>query len=153
MRAFKRGNMVKHREAEWTAFVLDTDLDGRGILLQQPEHPHKSWYANLDDFVVIGSIDLDPPVLTETTIYNPLDDMVGGSHYKDGKLQPMEFAAMHEYTPPQYTAFKYVHRHRNKNGAQDVAKAIHCLHLLLKIEYDMTYEEARQQPHKKKEDE
>lgn len=91
----------------------------------------------------------DTSPLTETTIYNPLDDMVGGSHYKDGKLQPMEFAAMHEYTPPQYTAFKYVHRHRNKNGAQDIAKGIHCLHLLLKIEYGMTYEEARQQPPKK----
>jgi len=30
---------------------------------------------------------------------------------------------------------KYVSRHRNKNGAEDIKKAIHFLNLLLEIEY------------------
>jgi hypothetical protein len=36
---------------------------------------------------------------------------------------------------------RYVTRHREKNGREDIEKAIHCLQLLLEIEYPQNIED------------
>lgn len=60
---------------------------------------------------------------------------VGGGHYKDLPMQPVEFCQRNGLGFCESSAIKYVVRHKAKNGAQDIQKAIHFLRLLLEIEY------------------
>ena len=61
---------------------------------------------------------------------------VGGSHYKDMPIQPVEYAQRNNLNFIEGCVIKYVSRHRSKNGAEDIEKAIHFLNLLLEIEYN-----------------
>jgi hypothetical protein len=66
---------------------------------------------------------------------NPLDAQVGGGHYKDMKIQPVEFCHANKMGGIESAVVKYVCRHRAKNGEQDIDKAIHLLQLLKQLEY------------------
>lgn len=66
---------------------------------------------------------------------NALDIQVGGGHYKDMKIQPVEFCQAYKLPYCESTAIKYLCRHRNKNGRQDLEKARHFIDLLLDLEY------------------
>lgn len=65
-----------------------------------------------------------------------LDTQVGGSHYKDLKIQPIEFIHANNIPFCEANAIKYLCRHRNKNGKQDLLKARHYIDLLIQLEYD-----------------
>ena len=65
-----------------------------------------------------------------------LSHQEGGSHYKQFKIQPVEFICANDLDYLQGNVIKYVCRHGYKNGAQDVRKAIHYLQLILKLQYD-----------------
>lgn len=69
------------------------------------------------------------------TIDNALDRQVGGSHYKDLKIQPIEFIHANNIPFCEANAIKYLCRHRNKNGKQDLEKAKHYIDLLIELEY------------------
>lgn len=60
---------------------------------------------------------------------------VGGSHYADMPIQPAEYAHANKIGELEFLCLRYISRHRNKNGRQDVEKAIHVLELLLELEY------------------
>ena len=60
---------------------------------------------------------------------------VGGDHYCNMAIQPAEYAQLNNLNFIEGCVVKYVSRHRNKNGAEDIKKAIHFLNLLLEIEY------------------
>lgn len=64
-----------------------------------------------------------------------LDTQVGGEHYKKLKIQPAEFIHANGLGFLEGNAIKYVCRHRSKNGAQDLQKAIHYLQILMELEY------------------
>ena len=68
------------------------------------------------------------------TIDNALDRQVGGSHYKDLKIQPVEFIHANNIPFCEANAIKYLCRHRAKNGLQDLEKAKHYIDLLIKLE-------------------
>lgn len=59
----------------------------------------------------------------------------GGSHYKNMFCQPAEFNQKNKVGYIEGNVIKYVCRHRSKNGAEDIRKAIHYLNLLLEWEY------------------
>lgn len=59
----------------------------------------------------------------------------GGNHYKDMAIQPVEFIKANNIPFIEGCVIKYVTRHRSKNGAQDIRKAIHFLNLLLEFDY------------------
>lgn len=63
------------------------------------------------------------------------DTQVGGGHYTALKIQPAEYCTANGMGYCESFAIKYISRHRNKNGAEDIRKAIHCLELLLELEY------------------
>jgi hypothetical protein len=65
----------------------------------------------------------------------PLDTQVGGGHYKDLKIQPVEYIHANNLPFIEGCVVKYVTRHRAKNGRADVEKAIHFLQILLELEY------------------
>ena len=64
-----------------------------------------------------------------------LSQQVGGSHYKDMAIQPVEFCMKNGLNFCQASAIKYICRYHKKNGTQDIDKAIHFLQLLKQIEY------------------
>lgn len=63
-----------------------------------------------------------------------LNVQVGGDHY-NMKIQPVEFITANDLTFLEGCVIKRVCRHRNKNGAEDIRKAIHELNLILELEY------------------
>lgn len=59
----------------------------------------------------------------------------GGKHYKDCGIQPIEYIHANQLGYHEGNVIKYVTRHKQKNGAEDIKKAIHYLELLLAQEY------------------
>jgi hypothetical protein len=64
-----------------------------------------------------------------------LDVQVAGSHYKDKKIQPVQYIHANKIPFMEGCAIKYLTRHRDKGGEQDIRKAIHYCQLILKLEY------------------
>jgi len=64
-----------------------------------------------------------------------LSKQVGGDHYKNMAIQPAEYAYRNKLNNLEGGAVKYVSRHRDKNGAEDLYKAIHLLEMLIEWEY------------------
>lgn len=61
------------------------------------------------------------------------DIQVGGDHYKNMKIQPMEYILANNIGFAEGSVIKYVSRWRDKNGIDDLKKARHVLDFL--IEY------------------
>lgn len=80
------------------------------------------------------------------TFKDALRSQVGGSHYKDMPIQPVEFCQKNRLNYCESNVVKYVCRHRSKNGRQDIEKAIHYLQLLLDIEYPLNAPDQRPRP-------
>lgn len=64
-----------------------------------------------------------------------LNDQVSGNHYKDMAIQPIQYIHANGLGYFEGCVIKYVSRHRAKNKAEDIKKAIHFLQLLLELEY------------------
>jgi len=65
-----------------------------------------------------------------------LDTQVAGDHYKKCKIQPIEYIHENNLDYLQGNIIKYITRHKNKNGADDIKKAIHYCELILKLQYE-----------------
>lgn len=61
---------------------------------------------------------------------------VGGNHYKDLKIQPIEYIHANGLDYFEGNVVKYITRHRKKNGKQDLEKAKHYIDLLIELEYN-----------------
>jgi hypothetical protein len=72
---------------------------------------------------------------TGTIHVSALDKQVSGSHYKDKGIQPIIYIHANNLGFCEGNVVKYVTRHKEKNGAADIRKAIHYLELLLELEY------------------
>ena len=59
----------------------------------------------------------------------------GGNHYKDMKIQPVEFITANNLGFLEGNVVKYICRHHAKNGAEDIKKAIHYCEMLLATKY------------------
>lgn len=65
----------------------------------------------------------------------PLADQIGGDHYSKLAIQPVDYIHANKLGFIEGCVVKYVSRHKNKNGKQDIEKAIHFLNILLELEY------------------
>lgn len=73
------------------------------------------------------------------------EKQVGGTHYKKYKeLQPWDVVTAWNLGYLDGTALKYIARWRDKNGIEDLKKAIHFLEKLVEVE-GMKPKEPRQQ--------
>ena len=68
------------------------------------------------------------------------DTQVGGSHYTDMKIQPIEYILANNIQFPEGNVIKYVSRWRAKGGVKDLEKAVH--HLTLLIEHELAQQAA-----------
>ena len=62
----------------------------------------------------------------------PQNRQIGGSHYKNMKIQPYEFISKNDLSFFQGNVVKYVCRYRLKNGVHDLEKIIHYCELEIK---------------------
>ena len=60
---------------------------------------------------------------------------VGGDHYKKMTIQPAEFINKNKLLFAEGNAIKYICRHSEKGGIQDVDKAIHYLEMVKERDY------------------
>ena len=61
------------------------------------------------------------------------DTQIGGSHYKDMVIQPIEFIVKNKIPFLEGNVIKYVVRWSIKNGLEDLKKARHYIDLLIEL--------------------
>ena len=61
------------------------------------------------------------------------DRQVGGKHYKNFKIQPIEFITANNLNFIQGCVIKYICRFDKKNGNEDLDKVIHYCELLKEL--------------------
>ena len=66
---------------------------------------------------------------------DPYDTQVGGNHYKDMAIQPSEFINKNKILFAEGNAIKYICRHNNKGGKQDLEKAKHYIDMIIERDY------------------
>lgn len=71
-------------------------------------------------------------ILEETQ--NPLDEQIGGNHYKKYAIQPIEFIHANKIPFIEGNIIKYICRWRDKNGVKDLEKVEHYIRLLKELE-------------------
>jgi len=65
-----------------------------------------------------------------------LDKQIGGDHYKDCKIQPVEYIHANGLDYFEGNVIKYITRHRTKGeGKKDIEKVIHYAELILELYY------------------
>lgn len=62
-------------------------------------------------------------------------DAVRPDHYKSDGIEPIEYIAKNELDFNEGCVVKYVSRHKLRNGAEDIRKAIQYCKFILKYEY------------------
>lgn len=60
---------------------------------------------------------------------------VGGQHYKKFKIQPSRFINENKLLFAEGNAIKYLCRHKDKGGKQDLLKAIHYIEMIIERDY------------------
>lgn len=65
---------------------------------------------------------------------NALGTQVGGSHYKNRPIQPVQYCMANGIPFMEGSVIKYVTRWRDKGGVEDLKKARHFLDMLIEYE-------------------
>lgn len=66
---------------------------------------------------------------------SPKEQEVGGDHYRNMKIQPIDFITANKLNFCEGNIIKYVARHKQKSGKEDLLKARHYIDLLIESEY------------------
>ena len=74
---------------------------------------------------------------------NPYDKQVGGDHYSKMKIQPAEFINKNKLPFAEGNAIKYICRHINKGGEQDLEKAKHYIDMIIERDYGDEAEQSK----------
>lgn len=64
---------------------------------------------------------------------NALEKQIGGSHYKNLKIQPVTFIEQNQMSFLEGCIIKRICRWKNKNGIEDLNKAKHEIDLLIQL--------------------
>ena len=61
---------------------------------------------------------------------------IGGNHYKNLSIQPVDYIVENNLTYLEGNIIKYITRHRRKgDGKKDIEKVIHYAEMILEMEY------------------
>ena len=72
----------------------------------------------------------------EDSMGNVYKQQTGGSHYQKLKITPIEYAMANNLNACEFSVVKYISRHRNKNGKEDLLKAKDFIDMLIAFEYE-----------------
>ena len=62
---------------------------------------------------------------------------IGGSHYKNMKIQPSKFINDNKLLFAEGNAIKYICRHNAKNGKEDLEIAKHYIDMIIERDYQL----------------
>ena len=65
-------------------------------------------------------------------VYNK---QIGGTHYRQMKIQPSRFVIENELLFPEGNVIKYICRHKYKGGKEDLEKAKHFIDMIIERDY------------------
>jgi hypothetical protein len=133
---FKKGDLIRATDSSYDkayvrgeTYVVRADQhEGYSVLTVKDSCGSKTngWYADHFELVV--------PKTPKKT--KALQTQIGGSHYTDMAIQPIEYILANNIPFPEGNVIKYVSRWRAKGGVKDLEKAVH--HLKLLIEHEST---------------
>jgi len=69
-----------------------------------------------------------------TLVKQALDNQVGGSHYINMKISPLEYIEANKLGFSEGNIIKYISRYKAKNGLEDLYKARQYLSVIIKRE-------------------
>ena len=69
----------------------------------------------------------------DTATEKATDKQIGGNHYKQFKIQPIEFITKNKLSFIQGCIIKYICRFENKNGIEDLEKIKHYCDLQIQL--------------------
>lgn len=69
--------------------------------------------------------------MESTYMTKALETQVGGNHYKDMEIQPIEYIMKNNLGYCEANVVKYISRWQSKNGVEDLRKAKHYIDLLI----------------------
>lgn|GEM_PF-1961546 len=106
----------------------------------------KKYRGNRDEEPLKPSNPMKPvDPIVKTKELTALSYQVGGSHYKDKAIQPVEYITANKLDFLEGCIVKRITRHRDKLGALDIAKARQECDLILQLEYGTTFDEVMSQ--------
>lgn len=104
----------------------------------EPDHPNYCEHCGYHkDLHAEDKTCLHPLIGSEVPLpvpASPLNVQVGGGHYKDLPIQPVEYIHANALGYFEGNVIKYVSRWRKKNGVADLEKAKHYIDLLIELE-------------------
>ena len=89
---------------------------------------YDSWNGFIINHIVYSTMDIFKHM-------NPYKKQIGGSHYKDMKIQPSEFINKNKLLFAEGNAIKYICRHAAKGEVQDLEKAKHYIDMIIERDY------------------
>jgi len=79
--------------------------------------------------------DAEEQMIREERSPKATDKQVGGNHYKDCKIMPIEYITKNNLDFLEGNVVKYITRHKLKGGVEDIKKVIHYAELILELKY------------------
>ena len=76
-----------------------------------------------------------PAVVDSEKVETALDTQIGGTHYKNCAIQPVEFITKNKLGFLEGCVIKRICRYEDKNGLEDLKKAKHEIDLLIELKY------------------
>ena len=74
-------------------------------------------------------------IISKQKLPKATDKQVGGDHYKDCVIQPVDYIVKNNLDFLEGNVVKYITRHKTKNGIEDIRKVIHYAELILELKY------------------
>jgi hypothetical protein len=79
-----------------------------------------------------------PRGVTNDPVIHPKHDPINQPKHYDKAIEPIDYIMQNGLNFSEGSAIKYITRHREKNGAEDIRKAIKFCQFILKYEYGET---------------
>ena len=95
---------------------------------EQPKYRVKETYQYCDEMGEIGA-----KSLKDANDMEARDMQIGGSHYQNLEIEPIEYSMRNKLNPLESKVIKYVTR-RKDDRLMDLQKAKHCIEMLIDVE-------------------
>ena len=83
----------------------------------------------------MSAIDAATPAEWDKAARSAFDKQVGGNHYKDCVIEPIEYIYANDLGYCEANIVKYITRYASKGGEQDLDKVIHYAEMLKELKY------------------
>ena len=122
MHDFKVGDKFQVKEA-WLDMTINKDYE-----VLKVEDGHVTCVNDFNEMNELRIGDVVPSFYKENKAIN---EQIGGSHYRNKAIQPIEYILANDLGFCEGNIIKYVSRYKDKNGIEDLKKAKHYLEFLI----------------------